>query len=915
MPSLKSRSRALLRRVGLIPPRPPRPASLVAADAARTERNWAAAAKHYRAYLTTAPSDGGVWVQLGHMLKESGRLTEADSAYAEASRLRPSDDDILLHHAHVLKRLGDYAGAARLHVRGAELRQEGRILRELAAPSMREHLSYRELRIVADAATNFLHRRISGASIRGVEGLAPYGGDGLEVHGQNGWVELKLDLQGHAVVECVVEAKPDVEGSDMSGGRLWFDFGKGFSHAYAAPLRRANDGSWRAYVVRPDRIRRLRWAPDQNHNHILLAGITFRGLADTEAQLRQVAACAPPELDIDRAVRQTRATLAAVEPDLIDLISAGRVLSGAAFERDEAYAEWIRRWDTPTEEDRRRMAEMAEALPLRPRFSFVMPVYNPPPDLLDACIRSLRAQIYPDFEICIADDASPDPRIRKLLKRHAAQDPRIRLALREANGHISAASNSALALATGDFIALVDHDDLVPDHALFTVARHINARPDAQILYSDEDKISLEGVRSSPYFKSDFNAFLMCGHNMVSHLGVYRRDLVEAVGGFRMGLEGSQDYDLFLRCYERIQPETVVHVPHVLYHWRTLPGSTAISADQKDYAFVAAQAALNGHFERTQAPLRSVDGFAPGVAGVKGVRELDTCVSIIIPTRDGLSDLKACVRSIERSRRGDVEILIVDNGSKRPATLAYLDKLRDEGRATVIRDDRPFNFSALNNLAARQARGEILCFLNNDTEALSRNWLDRARQMLAVPGVGVVGARLLYPDGALQHFGVVLGVGPHRVASHAHAGWPGEDPGYFGKAMLMAEFSAVTGACLFARKTDFLRLGGFDEKLAVAYNDVDLCLRFRQDGLKVVCDPMIVLIHKESRTRGHDKDGAKAERLAREARLMRRRWAGLLDADPYYSPNLSLDSVNFDLADPPRAPRPWDPARGSGETR
>jgi GT2 family glycosyltransferase len=535
-----------------------------------------------------------------------------------------------------------------------------------------------------------------------------------------------------------------------------------------------------------------------------------------------------------------------------------------------------------------------------------MPTYNTPLHLLRECIDSLLAQTYGDFEICVADDNSPNRDVVDLLEEYAVRDARVKYIARKHNGHISASSNTALSLATGDYIVLVDHDDLLPDYALFVLAYYINQHPDVDILFSDEDKVTVDGHRVQPYFKSDFNKFLMYGHNMVSHLGVYRRDILERAGGFRLGLEGSQDYDLLLRCYEMSSPDKMVHIPHILYHWRIIPGSTAMSADQKSYAVVAAQHAINGHFERQNIPLRSIDGFAPGCTGVRPSRSFDTSASIIIPTRNGLDILEPCVASILARDHDNVEIIIVDNGSDDPETLAYFETLGAQDNVRILHDPGDFNFSRINNMAASEAHGELLCFLNNDTEVVSKDWLNRARTFLSMDEVGMVGARLLFPDGTLQHFGIALGMGEHRVAGIPHLGMEARLPGYFGKARLLQEVSAVTAACMFLRKSDFEAVGGFDEELRVAYNDVDLCLKIRALGKVILADPDITLVHKESQTRGSDKHGERARRLDAEAKWMRERWAKELDNDPYYSPNIDLGRVDFAYSAKSRKTWPWE---------
>lgn len=570
------------------------------------------------------------------------------------------------------------------------------------------------------------------------------------------------------------------------------------------------------------------------------------------------------------------------------------------------YGRWLSRNEAMADGDDAGKRALLGRLKARPRFSFVTPTYNTPPELLEACVRSMQAQVYPDFEICIADDRSSDPRVVETLRRLASEDERIKLALREVNGHISEASNTALSLATGDYVVLVDHDDLVPDYCLLTVAAWLEAHPQAKVLYSDEDKIDQEGRRRDPYFKSEFNPFLMYGHNMVSHLGVYERGLLEEIGGFRKGYEGSQDYDLFLRCLSACGEGGVVHIPHVLYHWRMLPGSTAVSADQKSYAVTAAQRSLNDHFAREGLPFRSVEGVAPGLTGLAlaGPAPMTT-VSIVIPTRDRVELLAACMASLEGRIDAGVEVVLVDNGTEEPQALAYLEELAGREGVTVVRAPGPFNFSALCNAGAARARGEILCLLNNDTEVVAEDWLARARTLLSLPQVGAVGARLTYPDGTLQHFGLYLGMGGHGVAGTPHRGMSSESFGYFGKARLIQEFSAVTAACLFVRREDYQAVGGFDEALSVAYNDVDFCLKLRARGLKVVGDPDILLVHKESKSRGDDARGERARRLQAEAGLMHARWADQLAADPFYNPNLTLERDDFSLAASPRTPFPW----------
>lgn len=566
----------------------------------------------------------------------------------------------------------------------------------------------------------------------------------------------------------------------------------------------------------------------------------------------------------------------------------------------EDYGRWCRRYDTRDTAARKRMRARAESLGRRPVISVLLPVFDPPPRLLDEAIRSVRAQIYPDWELCIADDASTNPAVREVIRKHAEAEPRIKTVQRAKNGHISRATNSALELATGEFIALLDHDDLLPDHALFCVAEAINLHPEAALIYSDEDKINSRGRRFDPYFKSGFNYELLLAQNMVSHLGVYRRDLVVSLGGFRAGFEGSQDWDLALRVVEAAGGASVVHIPRVLYHWRTTRGSTALDVSEKDYAVDAGRRAVQEHLQRRG--IAAETGPAPGLANMHRVRyalpDPPPLVSIIIPTRNRMDVLRRCLESVTtKSTYPHYEILVVDNGSDDPAALAYMNQI-DDGRISVLRADGPFNFSALNNTAATQARGDVLCLLNNDTEVVTPAWLEEMVSVAIQPGVGAVGARLWYPGGGLQHGGVILGLG--GVADHANHNLRRGNPGYFGRAVLRQEFSAVTAACLVVKRSLYLEHGGLDESLAVTCNDVDFCLRLHDAGCRNVWTPYAELIHHESLSRGTDDTPEKFARSTIEQAFMKRRWAKLLADDPCYSPNLSLKRPDFCLAWPPR---------------
>lgn len=563
------------------------------------------------------------------------------------------------------------------------------------------------------------------------------------------------------------------------------------------------------------------------------------------------------------------------------------------------YPRWLKEFGAPTPAQRREMQQRIAAFAHRPLVSILMPTYNSRLDWLQGAVDSVRAQAYPHWELCIADDASTDPAVRELLQRLAAQDPRVRVVYRERNGHISAASNSALELCTGEWIALMDHDDVLAEDALFHVVAAINARPDARLLYSDEDKVDEAGQRFDHHFKPDWDPHLFRSYNLVCHLAVFHAQLVRDAGGFAPGMEGAQDYDLALRCIERVAPEQVHHVPRILYHWRAHAQSTAQAQEAKPYAVLAGERALNAHFARTGLAA-TADADGQGYRVRYRLPDPPPLVSIVIPTRNGLALLRQCVDSIRaKTTYPRYEIVVVDNGSDDPATLAWLDDLRAQPGCRVLRDDRPFNYSQLNNGAVAACAGELVALLNNDIEVITPDWLDEMASVAWQPDVGAVGARLWYPDDTLQHGGVVVGLG--GVAGHSHKGLKRGHAGYAARVRYRGGYSAVTAACLVVRKSAYLQVGGLNEKeLKVAFNDVDFCLKLREAGYRNVWTPYADLYHHESASRGTEDTPAKQARFTSEVEYMRARWPGVIAADPAYNPNLTLDHEDFSLAWPPR---------------
>lgn len=567
-----------------------------------------------------------------------------------------------------------------------------------------------------------------------------------------------------------------------------------------------------------------------------------------------------------------------------------------------SYEHWISAFDTPAEATLNELRESAAKWPRRPRISVLMPVYNTPEKWLRRAIDSVRRQTYGEWELCIADDASPLAHVSAVLAELSANDPRIRVVRLPSNGHICAATNAALSLATGELCALLDHDDELAPHALHCMAVEFLTYPQTQLAYSDEDKITEQGDRFDPNFKPDWNPDLLRSQNYVCHLAVLRTETLRKIGGLRPGLEGSQDWDLFLRLSEILPSHAIRHVPRVLYHWRAITGSTALATGEKDYISSSARRALEEHFSRLGVRA-TLDRTCGGHWHVRWpLPSPEPLVSIIIPTRNAHRLVLQCINSIQaRTTYSNREILLVDNGSDDPEALACWQHLATESGVRVLRYEKPFNYSAINNFAAAHARGSLLCLLNNDIEIISPDWLGELASQALRPEVGAVGARLYYPDSRVQHAGVITGLG--GVAGHAFKHFTRAEPGMQFRPHLTQNLSAVTAACLVVRKAVFEEVGGLDQKrLAIAFNDVDLCLRIQARGYRNVYAAAAELFHHESASRGSEDSPEKIRRFQGEIAVMKETWGESLLADPAYNPNLSLDSEDFALAYPPRVP-------------
>ena len=571
-----------------------------------------------------------------------------------------------------------------------------------------------------------------------------------------------------------------------------------------------------------------------------------------------------------------------------------RHIKNRIVNKNTLYNKWIKKCETKLWDTNEEILSEIDKFVYKPKISIIVPVYDVDEKWLRNCLNSVENQYYPNWELCIADDHSSDPQIRSILDEYVNNDPRIKVIYRNKNGHISEASNTALSLATGEYIGLLDNDDELSDKALYEVVKLINEKKLVDLVYSDEDKIDKKGHRSDPYFKSDWAPDSIMSGNYICHFSVLSKKIIDEVGGFRKGFEGAQDYDLILRVTEKTSH--IYHIPKILYHWRTLKTSTAKVAGSKNYAFIAGKKALESALERRKLEGVVREGAFPGIYNVDYNITEKKMVSIIIPTRDNVEDLKKCVDSIiVKTSYQLFEIIIADNGSVNQETLVFFKQysIKYPNIFKVIRIDIPFNYAKINNIAEKSAKGDFLLFLNNDTEVISDNWLTKLVSYAQLDHIGAVGAKLYYPDDTVQHAGVVVGIG--GSAGHIHYHFPRCDNGYFGKLVSNTNFLAVTGACLMVKKTIFDNINGFDENFEVAFNDVDLCIRIYEKGYFNVWLHDVELYHFESKSRGYEDNAEKKKRFTKEINLLRNKWLKYIVSDPFYNINLTKKRSDFSL--------------------
>ncbi len=558
------------------------------------------------------------------------------------------------------------------------------------------------------------------------------------------------------------------------------------------------------------------------------------------------------------------------------------------------YERWYKR-HCPTEAVLKK--QRGNKFAYQPKISIVVPLYKTPQNYLDELITSIKAQTYSNWELCLSDGSGEDSPLKTILMKYEIEDSRIKVVYNKVALQISENTNVALKIATGDYIAFADHDDVIAPNALYECVYELNVDSSIDMIYTDEDKIDMSGNEHfMPHFKSDFNIDMLRSTNYFCHLVVVKREVFEKVGLLNPEFDGAQDFDFVLRCVE--VAKNIKHISKILYHWRAHKDSTAENPESKDYAFKAGARAVQAHYDRVGIKATVEETRYKGIYRSKYILQEEPLISIVIPNKDHVEDLEKCISSLEKkSSYKNYEIIVVENNSTEKETFEYYKTLEEKySRAKVVYwQGKGFNYPAINNYGVAQAKGDYILFLNNDTEIVNVDCLEELLGYCMRKDVGAVGARLYYEDGTIQHAGVVVGLG--GVAGHAFLCCSKEDPGYFGRIHMAQNYSAVTAACIMVKKSVFEEIGGFDEKFAVAFNDIDLCLKIREAGYLIVYNPYAELNHYESKSRGYENTEEKIQRFNSEIALFESRWEKFLEkGDPYYNPNLTLDKLDFSLS-------------------
>ena len=541
------------------------------------------------------------------------------------------------------------------------------------------------------------------------------------------------------------------------------------------------------------------------------------------------------------------------------------------------YNKWIKKHEQKTE---------YKELKYQPLISILIPVYNIEREYLSECLDSILNQKYQNFEVCLADDCSTKEETKQTLKEYEEKDKRIKVVYRTENGHISRTTNSALEIAKGEFIGLMDDDDVLTENCLYEMVAALNENKKLDFIYSDEDKLDMKGRRCEPHFKPDYSPDSILGGNYFCHFEIIRASILRKIGGFRHEYVGAQDFDLFLRIIDETTPDKIKHIPKILYHWRKVPGSTADTIESKEYAILAGKKAVEETMKRRKLDAEVIVPIESTHYIVEYKYKKEPKVSIIIPTKDLASMLDRCLESIyKKTKYKNYEVIVVDNGSVEEKTKKLFEKYSKKDNFKVIEYNKEFNFAAINNYAVKESTGEYILFLNNDTEVITDGWIQKMVGYAMQNHIACVGAKLLYPNDDIQHGGVILGVG--GIARHAFLNYEGDTYGFYGRMIVPYDYSAVTAACLMVSKKKFNEVNGFTEELKVAYNDIDLNLKLRQKGYYNVLLPQIELYHYESKSRGLDTTTEKYKQYLKEKEYMENHWKNELENDPFYNPNFS----------------------------
>lgn len=555
------------------------------------------------------------------------------------------------------------------------------------------------------------------------------------------------------------------------------------------------------------------------------------------------------------------------------------------------YETWRAKYEVKPEELKKQRKHVFE---YKPKFSIVIPLYDTKPKYLKELIESIQNQTYTNWELCLADGTGEDTPLKTIVDSYIEKDSRIKYEILSNNKGISENTNAAIRMATGEYIVLADHDDIVPANALFECAKAVNNDRTVDVIYSDEDKIDMDGKKYfEPHFKSDFNIDLLCSMNYICHLFVVKKEIIDKVGMLRCEFDGAQDHDFILRCCE--VAENIKHIPKILYHWRCHINSTAANPESKLYAFEAGRKAVEEHYKRIGVPATVEHAEFYGMFKTKYHWEEQPLVSIIIPNKDHSEDLKVIMDSIdEKSTYRNYEFVIVENNSTEDETFAYYKEIEKRDNVQVLYYDDIFNYSKINNFGAKRAKGDYFLLLNNDTELISPDGLENMIHICMREDVGIVGAKLCYSDDTIQHAGVILGFG--GMAGHAFIESSRYDVGYGNRIACTQDLTAVTAACLMVKREIYEQVGGLTEEFQVAFNDIDFCMKVRALGKLVVYTPYAELYHYESKSRGAEDTPEKVERFNSEVARFIEKWnTELLAGDPYYNPNLTLDRADFSL--------------------